>query len=203
MIKFITNHFYLLITIIISFIYSFSLRLFCSFPLLYKKDNNYNMWITLLIIWGLNCVSINSQINCHYTCLTCTGSQYYQCTTCNSNRGSLNSNAPISGMCYCINETDEDDSGQCTGSNSFNYNNKAIISVFIGISILLALIIALITGTRYYLIKIIEDVQELSLLVFLNLYFPQQFDVYLTHLYRFNISSYTFESLTSGSLFSF
>ena len=56
---------------------------------------------------------------------------------------------------------------------------------------------------RYYLVKIIEDVQELSLLVFLNMYFPQQFDIYLTHLYRFNISSFTFESLTAGSLFTF
>ena len=95
-------------------------------------------------------------------------------------------------MCYCIDETDEDNDGNCTGSNEFNYNNKAVISTFIGLCLLLALIMSIITGMRYYLIKTIEDVQEISLLVFLNMYFPQQFDVFLTHLYRFNISSFTF-----------
>lgn len=39
--------------------------------------------------------------------------------------------------------------------------------------------------------------------MFINLYFPQQFDIFLTKLYRFNISSFTFESLASGSLFVF
>lgn len=56
---------------------------------------------------------------------------------------------------------------------------------------------------RYYLLKTIEDVQEISLIVFINLYFPQQFDIYLSYLYRFNMSSYTFESLANGSLFVF
>lgn len=61
----------------------------------------------------------------------------------------------------------------------------------------------LLTGFRHYLIKTIEDIQEISLLVFLNAYFPQQFDIFLTKLYRFNISSYTFESLSAGSLYKF
>ena len=41
----------------------------------------------------------------------------------------------------------------------------------------------------------------MSLIVFINLYFPQQFDIFLTHLYRFNISSYTFQNIAMGSLF--
>lgn len=43
--------------------------------------------------------------------------------------------------------------------------------------------------------------QELSLIVFINMYFPQQFDIFLTYLYRFNISSYTFQNLAEGSLY--
>jgi len=33
------------------------------------------------------------------------------------------------------------------------------------------------------------------------MYFPQQFDPFLTYLYRFNISSYTFQNLAEGSLY--
>ena len=33
------------------------------------------------------------------------------------------------------------------------------------------------------------------------MYFPQQFDRFLTQLYRFNISSFLFESMTNGGLF--
>jgi hypothetical protein len=54
---------------------------------------------------------------------------------------------------------------------------------------------------KYFLYKTIEDVQELSLIIFINLYFPQQLDIFLTSLYRFNISSYTFENIAMGTLF--
>ena len=33
------------------------------------------------------------------------------------------------------------------------------------------------------------------------MYYPQQFDVFLSYLYRFNISSYTFQNLAEGSLY--
>ena len=33
------------------------------------------------------------------------------------------------------------------------------------------------------------------------MYFPQQFDVFLSYLYRFNISSYTFQNIAEGSLY--
>lgn len=56
-------------------------------------------------------------------------------------------------------------------------------------------------GFRYFFIKIIEDVQELSLIIFINMYFPQQFDIFLTQLYRFNVSSFMFESMAKGGLF--
>lgn len=104
-------------------------------------------------------------------------------------------------MCYCTDETDEDGDGVCTVNKEFNYNNKTIIAVFIGLALLFTVASALLTGLRHFLIKTIEDIQEISIIVFINLYFPQQFDIFLTYLYRFNISSFTFESMTSGSLF--
>ena len=58
-------------------------------------------------------------------------------------------------MCYCVDQTDENDDGVCTGTNQFNYNNKAIITSFIGVTLLFSLLISLITGLRYYLIKTI------------------------------------------------
>jgi len=58
----------------------------------------------------------------------------------------------------------------------------------------------LLRGFRYYFIKIIEDVQELSIVVLVNIYFPQQFDIFLTYMYRFNMSWYTFESVLNGAL---
>jgi hypothetical protein len=59
----------------------------------------------------------------------------------------------------------------------------------------------LIRGFRYYFIKTIEDIQELSVIIFINMYFPQHFDLLLKQMYRFNISSFLFESMTSGGLF--
>lgn len=47
-----------------------------------------------------------SQNLCHYTCTTCTGPEYFQCTACPANRGSLVSNKPIAGMCYCSDDSD-------------------------------------------------------------------------------------------------
>jgi hypothetical protein len=76
-----------------------------------------------------------------------------------------------------------------------------MIATFLALALLFTVIGALITGLRHFLIKTIEDVQEISIIVFINLYFPQQFDIFLTYLYRFNISSYTFESMAKGSLY--
>jgi hypothetical protein len=73
----------------------------------------------------------------------------------------------------------------------------------LSLALLFTFVSGLLTGQRHFLIKTIEDVQEISIIVFINLYFPQQFDIFLTNLYRFNISSFAFESLASksGSLF--
>jgi len=65
----------------------------------------------------------------------------------------------------------------------------------------LAIFAVIAKGQKYFLYKTIEDIQELSLIVFINIYFPQQFDPFLTYLYRFNISSYTFQNLAEGSLY--
>ena len=80
-------------------------------------------------------------------------------------------------------------------------NNKAAIASLIGLTLLLSLSTTIIAGMRYFLLKTIEDIQEISILVFINVYFPQQFDIFMTKLYRFNMSSFTFESMTNGGLF--
>ena len=130
---------------------------------------------------------------CHYSCSNCTGESYYQCTSCNANRG--NGGSPIYGMCYCDNNSDEDDNGNCQNSSSFNFRSKLLIILFIALTILFALFAMIVKGMKYFLYKTLEDVQELSLIVFINMYFPQQFDIFLSYLYRFNISSYTFQNI--------
>lgn len=150
---------------------------------------------TLILILGCSQVALT----CHYSCATCSSDHYYECTLCSPGRG--NNLLPIDGMCYCSNSYDEDDDGICESSGSYNISVKVAIWVFIGLSLLLSLATTLIKGMRYFLYKTIDDVQELSLIVFLNLYFPQQFDLFLSGLYRFNISSFTFQNLAIGSLF--
>lgn len=76
-----------------------------------------------------------------------------------------------------------------------------MIIVFISLTMTLAVFAVFAKSMKYFLYKTIEDVQELSLIVFINMYFPQQFDVFLSGMYRFNISSYTFANLAEGSLF--
>lgn len=55
---------------------------------------------------------------CHYTCASCSGSEYFNCLTCPSNRG-LESKplTPFAGMCYCTDSTDENELGLCTSSS--------------------------------------------------------------------------------------
>jgi cell division protein FtsL len=98
-------------------------------------------------------------------------------------------------MCYCDNSSDEDELGNCINSSSQNFTSKFLIVFFIVATLLLAIFAVVVKGQKYFLYKTIEDVQELSLIVFINMYFPQQFDIFLTHLYRFNISSYTFQNM--------
>ena len=140
---------------------------------------------------------------CHYTCsdssANCTGPNYYECDRCSSNRG--NSGLAIYGMCHCDNSSDEDELGNCTNSSSQNFTSKALIIFFIVATLVLAIFAVIAKNQKYFLFKTIEDVQELSLIVFINMYFPQQFDIFLTYLYRFNISSYTFQNLAEGSLY--
>jgi len=140
-------------------------------------------------------------LSCHYSCLPnqCTSVDYYACTACGPNRG--NGGVPIYGMCYCSENADEDASGVCQASSSFNTGNKGLIWAFIIATLVLSAFAVFVKGMKYFLYKTVEDVQELSLIVFINLYFPQQLDIFLTTLYRFNISSYTFENIAMGSLF--
>jgi hypothetical protein len=79
--------------------------------------------------------------------------------------------------------------------------SKALIAVFIALALAFSLFAVLAKGMKYFLYKTIEDVQELSLIVFINLYFPQQFDIFLTYLYGFNVSSHTFQNIATGTLF--
>ncbi len=156
------------------------------------------IWIMKLLIFIL-LVGLSVGQVCHYSCLTCTSEHYYTCTACGPNRG--NNGAPIYGMCYCSSNADEDSSGVCQPSSSFNTRNKGLILAFIITTLILSAFSVFVKGMKYFLYKTIEDVQELSLIVFINLYFPQQLDIFLTTLYRFNISSYTFENMAMGSLF--
>lgn len=153
--------------------------------------------ITLLLLLLLLCPLAHAL--CHYTCFTCTQDNYYSCSLCNSNRGEAG--YPVAGMCYCDNNSDEDENGACQNSGSFNYRSKVLIVVFISLTLVLAVFAVVSKSMKYFLYKTMEDVQELSLIVFINMYFPQQFDIFLSALYRFNISSYTFANLAEGSLF--
>lgn len=56
---------------------------------------------------------------CHYSCTTaCTSDKYYECTTCDSNRG--DGGSPVYGMCYCSEGADEDENGICQSEGKFN-----------------------------------------------------------------------------------
>jgi len=109
----------------------------------------------LLILLVITAV-VNTQI-CHYSCANCTSSDYYACSVCQSNRG-IN-DMPIYGMCYCSDNTDEDDQGYCRSSGSFNYMSKTLIIVFISLGLVFSLFAVLIKGMKYFLYKTIEDVQ--------------------------------------------
>lgn len=65
-----------------------------------KKPLNL-LSILLVLICLTNKAS--SQTTCHYTCNTCSGTEYYQCLTCPTNRGSSGEFVPVAGMCYCTN----------------------------------------------------------------------------------------------------
>lgn len=78
---------------------------------------------------------------------------------------------------------------------------KILIVVFIAGTLALGLWAVFVKGMKYFVYKTVEDVQELSLIVLINLYFPQQLDEFLVRLYAFNISSYTFQNLAEGSLY--
>ena len=150
--------------------------------------------LLLLLMVGLTAAS-----SCHYTCASCYANTYFQCQTCATNRG--DGGRPLYGMCHCSEGSDEDKLGACQSDDSFNTRSKTLIAVFIALTLALSLFAVWAKGMKYFLYKTIEDVQELSLIVFINMYFPQQMDVFMTHLYRFNISSHTFENLATGSLF--
>lgn len=51
---------------------------------------------------------LGQNLTCHYTCSTCSGTEYFNCLTCPPNRGLDNKPlTPFAGMCYCTESTDE------------------------------------------------------------------------------------------------
>ena len=66
---------------------------------------------------------------------------------------------PTYGMCYCDNSSDEDYSGACVNSGSFNTKSKVMIILFITFTLLLAIFSIFVKGMKYFLYKTIEDVQ--------------------------------------------
>jgi hypothetical protein len=66
---------------------------------------------------------------------------------------------PIYGMCYCSDNTDEDDQGSCQHSGSFNYMSKTLIIIFISFALIFSLFAVFIKGMKYFFYKTIEDVQ--------------------------------------------
>ena len=158
--------------------------------------------IILLISLSLICNIHTQNVTCHYTCASCLTPSYYHCLTCPINRGiDTKPFTPFAGMCYCSSSADESSTGQCIPGSTLSLSSRSIVWAFIILTLLLSFFMMVVRGFRYYFIKTIEDIQELSLIIYLNMYFPQQFDHFLAQMYRFNISSFLFESMATGGLF--
>lgn len=54
---------------------------------------------------------------------------------------------------------------------------------------LVSIFCAVVKSNRFFLFRLIEDMQEVSLMVLVNLYYPEQLDSFLSKLYNFNFTS--------------
>ncbi len=111
-------------------------------------------FIQLLLFFSLLGLTLAT---CHYSCTNCLTEDYYTCSVCKPNRG--NNGVAIGGMCYCDNSSDENETGDCETSGSFNYRSKVLIVVFISLTLLFAIFAIVAKGMKYFLYKTIEDVQ--------------------------------------------
>ena len=111
---------------------------------------------------------------------------------------------PIAGACECLNSMDESTDGYCVPAvTSTNYSLAAVLLLII--NCLLITFTTCTKGMRFFLYRMIEDFQEISLVVFINLQFPQQLHTFLAKLYWFNFTSIAklFESMAQSTLFVF
>jgi len=140
---------------------------------------------------------------CFYACAFCSGYDYNDCTVCNPLRGTV-SGVPINGACECMDNMDEDENGNCIPGVT-NTTYSLVVIILLAVNCLLILFTTSTKGMRFFLYRMIEDFQEVSLIVFINLQFPQQLNTFLTKLYWFNFTSIAkiFESMAEGTLFIF
>lgn len=73
---------------------------------------------------------------------------------------------------------DEDLTGNCIPGTTSSAYNMAILILFI-INCLLVAFTTATKGMRFFIYRMIDDFQEVSLIVFINLQFPQQMQTFL------------------------
>ena len=91
-------------------------------------------------------------------------------------------------MCYCSNKEDEDELGNCIPSTQSQVYRSAITALIVLI-LLFSLFAAVVKSNRFFFFRLIEDMQQVSLFVLINLYFPEQLDSFFTQLYNWNFTS--------------
>lgn len=99
---------------------------------------------------------------------------------------------------------DEDLSGNCIEGTTSSTYTTVVVALLIANCLLIAFTTAT-KGMRFFLYRMVDDFQEISLIVFINLQFPQQMQSFLERLYWFNFTSVAkiFEMMGNGTLFLF
>lgn len=111
---------------------------------------------------------------------------------------------PINGACECRDLMDETIDGQCVAP-SVSYIYPLVSTIFLIIAMVLIVFITCTKGMRFFFYRLLEDFQEISLIVFINLHYPQQLHNFLAKLYWFNFTSVAklFESMAQSTIFVF
>lgn len=97
---------------------------------------------------------------------------------------------PVKGTCHCKDSKDDTASGDCSESSFINSVQITVIYIF-GVEIVFGILIALANKKIYLLIRFIDTCQQLSLLYYINMYYPSNIEVIWKVVDALNLRSYS------------
>lgn len=135
---------------------------------------------------------------CFFSCSQCSDTRYDDCLVCRAHRG-LDDEQPVAGTCECQQKREHSD-GSCDRSRSSVLAYQIVMVSFIVVCSAISCVVGLINQKFILFFSFVDQMQLMSTIFYVDIYYPNNLGFLLQILDRLNINRLFLPSKSPGGL---